>query len=65
MWREADGLLVEVSDDGSATAIPQPGNGIRGMEERARSVGGRVEVSLRPGGGLIVRAVLPIGGRQR
>ena len=65
VWREADGLLVEVSDDGSATAIPQPGNGIRGMEERARSVGGRVEVSLRPGGGLIVRAVLPIGGKQR
>ena len=65
VWREADGLLVEVSDDGSATASPQPGNGIRGMEERARSVGGRVEVSLRPGGGLIVRAVLPIGGKQR
>jgi signal transduction histidine kinase len=58
-------LLVEVSDDGPATAAPEPGNGIRGMEERAWSVGGRVEVSPRPGGGLSVRAVLPIGGEDR
>jgi signal transduction histidine kinase len=63
--REAEVLLVEVEDDGSTTTVPEPGNGIRGMEERARSVGGRLDVSPRPGGGLRVRAVLPVGGEAR
>ena len=65
VWREAEGLGLEVSDDGRAIESPQPGNGIRGMEERARSVGGRLSVSTRPGGGLSVRALLPIGGPLR
>jgi signal transduction histidine kinase len=54
--------VVEVSDDGPAAAVPVAGNGIRGMGERARAVGGTLEVLLRPGGGLVVRAVLPLGG---
>ena len=53
-------LVVEVSDDGPTTAVPAAGNGIRGMGERARAVGGTLDVLARPGGGLVVRAVLPI-----
>ena len=60
--REPDRLVVEVADDGPATTEPVAGNGIRGMEERARVVGGTVSVRVRPGGGLLVRAVLPRGG---
>ena len=59
--QEPGRLMVEVSDNGRATAVPAPGNGIRGMGERARAVGGTLEVQLRPGGGLVVRAVLPLG----
>jgi signal transduction histidine kinase len=55
-------LVVEVSDDGPATRVPAAGNGIRGMGERARAVGGTLDVLTRPGGGLVVRAVLPLGG---
>ena len=55
-------LVVEVSDNGRASAVPAPGNGIRGMGERARAVGGTLDVQARPGGGLVVRAVLPVLG---
>jgi signal transduction histidine kinase len=60
--REPGRLVVEVADDGPATTEPVAGNGIRGMEERARVVGGTVQVTARPGGGLLVRAALPLGG---
>jgi len=60
--REPARLVVEVSDDGPAVAVPAAGNGIRGMGERARAVGGTLEVLPRPGGGLVVRAVLPLLG---
>ncbi len=60
--REPGRLVVEVADDGPAAAVPVPGNGIRGMEERARGVGGTLQVTVRPAGGLLVRAVLPLAG---
>ena len=60
--REPARLRVEVSDDGPVTTLPAAGNGIRGMGERARAVGGTLEVRVRPGGGLVVRAVLPVVG---
>src|SRR5918998_177271 len=59
--REPARLVVEVSDDGPASTVPAPGNGIRGMGERARAVGGTLEVRVRPGGGVVVHAVLPLG----
>jgi signal transduction histidine kinase len=58
--REPARLVVEVSDDGPAVAVPATGNGIRGMGERAWAVGGTLDVLPRPGGGLVVRAVLPL-----
>ena len=60
--REPGRLVVEVADDGPASAVPVAGNGIRGMSERARAVGGTVQITVRPAGGLLVRAVLPLGG---
>jgi signal transduction histidine kinase len=56
-----DGMLtVEVSDDGRAVSVPPDGNGIRGMRERARAVGGTVRVTVREPSGLVVRADLPL-----
>jgi signal transduction histidine kinase len=57
-----DRLTVEVADDGPAHQIPDDGNGIRGMRERAQAVGGSVTVSTRTPRGLLVRADLPTGG---
>lgn len=58
--RNAGMLTVEVSDDGPATSMPLDGNGIRGMRERARAVGGTLTVSVREPSGVLVRANLPL-----
>ncbi|RKS76723.1 histidine kinase/DNA gyrase B/HSP90-like ATPase [Actinomadura pelletieri DSM 43383] len=60
-----DALEVEVADDGRG--VPPGalvGVGLVGMRERAEELGGRCAVSARPGGGTLVRAVLPFGPRD-
>jgi signal transduction histidine kinase len=65
-----DGVLgVRVDDDGhgasnSLTALDSlPGNGIRGMRERATALGGTLEVDTSPLGGVRVSATLPTRAR--
>jgi signal transduction histidine kinase len=53
-----------VDDDGAAVSVPPDGNGIRGMRERARAVGGAVRVAVREPSGLAVRADLPLVERE-
>jgi signal transduction histidine kinase len=66
LTREAGTLTIEVYDDGPAVSMPPDGNGIRGMRERARAVGGAVRVSVREPTGVAVRADLPlVGGEAR
>jgi signal transduction histidine kinase len=55
----ADALSVQVDDDGRGGAAP-PGNGIRGMAERARALGGELTAAPRDDGGYRVRARLPV-----
>jgi signal transduction histidine kinase len=69
---------IEVVDDGPTGDLagrspmivgrrPTPsrasGQGIPGMRERARALGGTLEAGPRPGGGFRVRASLPVGGQ--
>jgi signal transduction histidine kinase len=67
--RHSDGrVVVEVIDDGRGPNGSGNGNssgqGIVGMRERARSLGGTLEAGPRPGGGFRVQAVLPVGQGQ-
>ena len=56
-----DGCVVLcVEDDGRATSLPIEGNGLRGMRERLAALGGDLLISLQPGGGLSLRARLPV-----
>ncbi|TDV55151.1 histidine kinase [Actinophytocola oryzae] len=56
-------VSVEVRDDGSgAGGHDNGGNGLRGMRERVRLLGGRFAAGPRPDGGFAVRATLPTGG---
>lgn len=59
----ADGMLeVNVRDDGRAVARQRPGGfGIRGMQERAALLGGRLRVETVPGCGTTVRGLFPAG----
>ncbi len=67
----ADSIEVSVEDDGNgfdyaAAAADQTGHfGLAVMEERARRLGGRLEIESRPGSGTIVRAVVPIRAGTR
>jgi signal transduction histidine kinase len=59
--READAVLVEVTDDGGGGADPHAGTGLRGLIDRVEAVGGQLEVESPPGRGTTVRASLPEG----
>jgi signal transduction histidine kinase len=59
-------LLIEVVDDGGSAADPalSMGHGLPGLRERARAVGGDLEVGPVDGGGFRVRAALPLAEGQ-
>jgi two-component system, NarL family, sensor kinase len=55
------GLVLEVEDDGSGLpAGCRAGVGLYSMRERAAELGGSCTVAGRPGGGTVVRALLPL-----
>jgi len=53
-------LLVEVADDGTGGAGSAPGRGLLGLRERVELYGGDLDAGLRPGGGWLVRARIPV-----
>ncbi|KUM80519.1 histidine kinase [Streptomyces curacoi] len=63
LYEEQGALRVSVADDGSGPApgARNPGYGLIGMRERARSVGGTLDAGPRDEGGFGVSAVLPTG----
>ncbi len=60
---DEDGVRLEAHDDGVGARTVTPGNGLRGLRERAEAVGGRVEVD--GARGFRVRLVLPAGRAAR
>jgi signal transduction histidine kinase len=58
---DEDEIVVEVVDDGRGAAAPndQMGHGLIGMRERVAVHSGRLDAGPRPGGGYVVRAVVP------
>jgi signal transduction histidine kinase len=59
----ADGVEIEVEDDGTAgpSGTPQrAGHGLIGMRERVELYGGAFESGRRPNGGWLLRARLPL-----
>ncbi len=58
----SDGFELTVSDNGGGAPLgTHPGVGWTSMSERAEELGGTCTVSSPPSGGLVVRAVLPLG----
>jgi signal transduction histidine kinase len=57
----ASAVHLEISDDGAGTGPDDGcGNGLRGMRERVKLLGGRLDAGPGPRGGFVVRARLPI-----
>jgi signal transduction histidine kinase len=65
---EGDELFIEVRDEGvgfdPGAIVPHTTSGLRGMQERARLLGGRLRVESVPGKGTQVVARLPAIGSQ-
>ncbi|MCA1830189.1 MAG: histidine kinase, partial [Actinobacteria bacterium] len=59
LFREGGSLIVEVSDDGIGGATPTNGSGLRGLDDRVATVGGRLFVESPSGDGTTVRAEIP------
>ncbi|MDX6485377.1 MAG: hypothetical protein QOF43_530, partial [Gaiellaceae bacterium] len=59
--RLADGLELDISDDGVGLADDcRPGVGLRSMRERAYELGGRFDTGRSPAGGTTIHASLPV-----
>lgn len=54
-----DGLAMSARDDGVGTAKVDFGNGLRGMTERLKQLGGKLEIESAPGAGFALHAWLP------
>lgn len=54
-----DGLRLEARDDGRGAVELLPGNGLKGMRERIKELGGRLEIVTRPNSGFRVNAWMP------
>jgi len=54
-------LSLQIDDDGQGGKAA-PGNGIRGMAERTRALGGELTASARDDGGFRVHARIPLRG---
>ncbi|MFI1437994.1 sensor histidine kinase [Streptomyces fructofermentans] len=65
LWTEGGALRVSVTDDGSGEPAAEPGFGLLGMRERARSVGGTLDAGPGAGAGFAVTAALPLPGEAR
>jgi signal transduction histidine kinase len=57
-------LEVEVTDDGRGGTAETEGHGLRGMDERAAALGGRVVTGPRVEGGWRVFARLPLSPKS-
>jgi signal transduction histidine kinase len=54
-----DGLRLEARDDGRGADELLPGNGLNGMRERIKELGGRLEIMTRPNSGFRINAWMP------
>jgi signal transduction histidine kinase len=62
-----DGIRLRVEDDGRGFSLPtgKKSFGLLGMQERAKILGGRVDIDSREGGGTRIEAHFPKQGEER
>ena len=59
-----EAVHLEVRDDGACKNPGRIGNGLRGMQERVESLGGRVETDASPEGGYRLHVMVPAAPRS-
>lgn len=56
---DENGVALTARDDGRGVRAVEVGNGLRGMTERLRQIGGELEIESSPGAGFCLRARVP------
>lgn len=57
--QQPQALLLCIDDDGQLAGPLRPGNGLTGMDERVRELGGQLQISRAPAGNLQLQASFP------
>ena len=57
---DENGITMIARDDGRGVAEVEAGNGLKGMAERLRQLGGELKIETRPGAGFALRAWVPV-----
>jgi signal transduction histidine kinase len=60
--QDIDGVALTARDDGRGVDHVEAGNGLKGMAERLRQLGGELKIETRPGAGFTLHAWLPLEG---
>jgi signal transduction histidine kinase len=60
LTREANRASLEITDNGAPAAMSAPGNGLRGLQERAAARGGHADAGPLPSGGFRVHVSVPL-----
>lgn len=60
--QDLDGVALTARDDGRGVDNVEAGNGLNGMEERLRLVGGELKIESSPGTGFSLQAWIPVEG---
>ena len=61
--QDDNGITLSARDDGRGAGKVTAGNGLNGMEERLRQLGGELTIDTSPGAGFALRAWVPQEGR--
>jgi len=60
LMHDGEGLALTARDDGRGVDEVEVGNGLNGMAERLRQLGGELKIETSPGAGFALRAWLPL-----
>jgi signal transduction histidine kinase len=59
LWPTADGVAIEIADDGVGGASAAPGSGLNGLADRVEALHGHLLVTSPAGAGTVITAELP------
>jgi signal transduction histidine kinase len=58
--RSGEELVLGIRDDGCGTQVVRPGNGLTGMHERLKSIGGSLVADSAPNRGFVLKIRVPV-----
>ena len=60
--QNVNGVALTARDDGRGVSKVEAGNGLKGMAERLRLLGGELKIETSPGDGFSLQAWIPVEG---